>query len=245
MYKGHKIGFALGNKFSGTAEEIYSDLKQRGLEPDFVIFTFPTRRRIKGLKKPFWVKFALILLVTLLPGCLLRLFFFKYMPKGCKKLYSVKDINSRRAITILAHENPRVIVIYSCGHIMKKTCELFHNVLINAHAGKLPEYRGVNNIEWAYIEHADLYGTIQYTAPLMDTGDIIIEKRIEKIDKPDNIEQIREDGFRQTFSMIPDAVRTIIDSKSLPRKQNLVPKTNRYAMHPFIQKKLEQIICNN
>jgi hypothetical protein len=240
MYNGQKIGFALGNQFSGTAEGIYSELKQRGFEPDFVIFTSPTKGRIKGLKKPFWVKFALILLVTVLPGCLLRVFFLKYIPKGCKKLYFVKDINSRRAITILAHENPRVIVIYSCGHIKKKTCEIFHNVLINAHAGKLPEYRGVNNIEWAYLEHADLYGTVQYTAPLMDTGDIIIEKRIEKIDKPDSIRQIREDGFRQTFSMIPDSVKNIVDSKSLPRKQNLFPRTNRYVMHPFIKKRLLQ-----
>jgi methionyl-tRNA formyltransferase len=167
------------------------------------------------------------------------------MPKGCKKLYFVKDINSRRAVTILAHENPRVIVLYSCGQIMKKTCEIFHNVLINAHAGRLPEYRGVNNIEWAYIEHADLYGTVQYTAPLMDTGDIIIEKIIEKIDKPDSIEQIREDAFRQTFSMIPDAVKNIIDSKSLPRKQAFLPRTNRYTMHPFLKQRLEQKICNN
>ena len=57
----------------------------------------------------------------------------------------------------------------------------------------------------------------------------------KKINNPLSINEIRNDGFQQTFSLIPDAVKRIISGENLPLKQNKSVRTNKYKMHPFIK----------
>ena len=235
MKNSNSIVFAIGKEFDSNAELIYNSILSKGIEVELVLFVFPTAERIKKLAISNIIKLILIIGVTILPSKILKLLFSKYIPK-LKNVKFVKDINSKKAISLLSIVNPRIIVLYGCGRIARKTCELFHNVFINAHAGKLPEYRGVSNIEWCYYEDKDLFGTIQFTSPLMDSGDIVLEKEIPKVQNATDINTIRMHGFSETYNLVSEAIHCIINNDCFfAQKQISSRRTNRYAMHPYIK----------
>tara|TARA_B100000315_G_scaffold260060_1_gene319028 strand:- start:3157 stop:3888 length:732 start_codon:yes stop_codon:yes gene_type:complete len=239
-----KIGLAVGRDFSGKAEMIYNSLKVSGYKPDFILFCFPEPKRIMNYKKIKWLPRILIAFaIKVLPIFILKIISKKFQPNVDTKIYFVKSINSLKSRRILFLQNPDVVVVYSCGFIKKNICELFHNVFMNAHAGKLPEFRGVNNVEWTYLMGQELFGTIQFTAPLMDTGDIVYEEKMEKVRQPENIEQIRQDAFIKVFGLFPKAIDNLLNVNFSPKKQPS-QRTTRYVMHPFLKNFLETKILS-
>ena len=239
-----RICLAIGREFKGNAELIYRSLTNNGFEPEFILYAFPTYKRIVSNYDWNWYfRYPAGIVFQILPAALIKVIFKNYFPKFGKKCFFVKNINSKSSLRIMARENPEYIILYSCGYIKKRTCELFHNQLISAHAGKLPEFRGVSNVEWAYLEEKDLFGSVQFTAPTMDTGNIVFEKKLNKIFYSASIEQIREEAFTQTFRLFPEALKCINESGFIPIKQSS-NRTTRYKMHHFLLKVLENKLQN-
>jgi len=229
-----KFGLIIGREFKGNGKLIYRSLINNDLTPNFILYAIPTYKRIISNKDYKWYyRYPAAFVFKTFPIQLIRILLKSYFPKLGKKCYYVKDVNSKSSISIMIKENPDYIILYSCGYITKRTCELFHNKMISAHAGKLPEYRGISNVEWAYFENDDLYATFQFTAPSMDTGEIVYEKRIDKISNPRSIDQIREEAFSQLYKMYPNVLMEVSRIGFSPIKQRLV-RTNRYKMHPFL-----------
>jgi hypothetical protein len=229
----------IGREFKGNAELIYRSLTDNGFEPKFILYAFPTYKRIASNYDWNWYfRYPAAIVFQILPATLIKVIFKNYFPKFGKKCFFVKDINSISALKILVRENPEYIILYSCGYIKKRTCELFHNKMISAHAGKLPEYRGISNVEWAYLENDDLYATFQFTAPSMDTGDIVFEKILNKNYNAASIAKLRDEAFTQTFRLFPEALRCINECGFKPVKQS-INRTTRYKMHHFLLKVLE------
>lgn len=236
-----KIIFIVGNRFNNYAEIIFNDLLQNGYKPDLIIFNLPDYDRIKKLpNKSKLTKIVLTLGVLLVPLWLLRFISKKFIPLELDtKIVYCKGINTRRTENILINENPRLICVYSCGILSKRICEIFHNTIINVHAGKLPDYRGVNNIEWAYYEEQELWGTVQFTSEQMDKGDIIYEECLTKVIGKTTINQIREQGFSEVYSLFSKAIRQIFEGKRPWKQPNF--RTNRYKLHAY----LKEILIKN
>ena len=234
------MGLAIGNKFEGYPRCIYNELKKGGFKPDFVLFCFPTSKRIKSYKllNP-WIRRLSAFIVGIAPIFILKLFFKNYIPPKDLNVYFLKDINGNKFHKIMENERPDYLLIYSCGIISAEICKKYKNKLLAGHASKLPKYRGVNNVEWTYYLDDELYGTIQFIAPKMDTGDIIFEKRINKLNGEASITKIRNHAFTKTFRLFPNALKKIEDKHFNPKKQRKV-KTNRYVMHPFLLDVLEK-----
>jgi len=238
-----KVGVAVGigkNSRSRTLE-IYEAITSNNYKPDFIVLYFPSFKETLHQGSSAWLlRFIMATTIKILPIFLLKVMGGKFLPKNIDtKIYYAKDINSARSLAILSKENADIVIMYKSGFIKKKTCELFHNTLVNAHAGKLPEFRGVSNVEWAYLLDQDLYGTIQFTAPKMDTGDIVYEEKFNKLPNPTSMKEIRKDAFDKVYSLFPKAFDAIQNKNTNPVRQTSV-RTTRYLMHPFIKIVLEK-----
>src|SRR4029077_8324030 len=53
-------------------------------------------------------------------------------------------------------------------------------VFLNAHAGRLPQYGGMNVVEWAVFRGDPVYGTVHRIDAGIDTGDVLDERPLER-----------------------------------------------------------------
>jgi len=180
------------------------------------------------------------LISTWLPGRMRTVTPWMKLPVLCEKIYYVNGINSQKTFNRLTEEKPDVVITFSCGVLSKRLCENFHNVFLNAHAGKLPEFRGMNNVEWAYLEDKPLVGTIHFMSGDIDAGDIVYENEISKITVPTRIGDIREHAFDYVYGMFPKALRLLDQDDFKPIRQNKRERTTRYVMNAFLKNILEK-----
>jgi folate-dependent phosphoribosylglycinamide formyltransferase PurN len=233
-----KIGIATGTDSGRYLHGIYDSLKDSDLQPDFILYCFPEARTFRVFKFALGALYRI--LRALLPARVLRFAYKPRLPWPHPRKFYAKGINSRRAQDILMTERPDAVVVFNCGIVGKALCEGFHQVLLNAHAGKLPEYRGMNNVEWAYLEGKPLVGTVHFMAHQIDTGDIVLEREFAKENSPTTIENIRHGAFLQTYGLFPEAIRMLQQKDFRPVRQEAGKRTTRYVLHPFIRGILEK-----
>ena len=100
--------------------------------------------------------------------------------KVCAEKHGLKVLQyekvSREGIDDIRALNPDVIVTAAFGQMLSRDFLLVapHGV-INVHASLLPKYRGSSPIQWAVINGEKETGVTAYK---MDSGDIILQKRV-------------------------------------------------------------------
>lgn len=97
------------------------------------------------------------------------------------------NINSVEFLSTLKSQNIVIAVSMSFNQIVRKnTLDFFPLGFINCHAGKLPNYRGRNILNWALINDEKEIGvTCHYIDEGIDTGDIILQKTFPVVDSDD------------------------------------------------------------
>jgi len=102
-------------------------------------------------------------------------------------LFQPNNVNSDVFFQKVKRLNPDLIISMSYDQLIKKRLITFPSKgIINAHAGMLPFYRGRSPINWAIINGEDYIGlTIHYIDEGIDTGDIIVQEKINISKKDD------------------------------------------------------------
>lgn len=98
------------------------------------------------------------------------------------KIYQpVKVRNNTEFIDELKKINPDVICVVAYGKILpKEILEIAKYGCINVHGSLLPQYRGAAPIQWAVLNGDKTTGiTTMYMDEGMDTGDIILKRKVE------------------------------------------------------------------
>ena len=104
--------------------------------------------------------------------------------KVCAEKHGLKVLQyekvSREGIDDIRALNPDVIVTAAFGQMLSRDfLAIAPHGVINVHASLLPKYRGSSPIQWAVINGEKETGvTIMQTAYKMDSGDIILQKRV-------------------------------------------------------------------
>lgn len=117
----------------------------------------------------------------------------------CKLCFSpVKECAVRHGLKVLQYEkiskegindikalNPDVIITAAYGQMLSQEfLDIAPFGVINVHASLLPKYRGSSPIQWAVINGEKETGiTIMKTAYKMDSGDIILQKKLSISEK--------------------------------------------------------------
>lgn len=143
----------------------------------------------------------------------------KLAKKNNIPIFQPEDINSEIIFSKVKELNPELIVSMSYDQILEKKLINFpENGIINVHAGMLPYYRGRSPINWAIINGEDCLGlTVHYIDENIDTGDIILQEKIE-INSGDNYRTILEKAEKIAPKVLMKAI-VLIENDLVIRKQ--------------------------
>lgn len=100
------------------------------------------------------------------------------------------DLNSHATVEHIARLEPDV-VIYGGGGILREPVLRAARCVINAHAGPLPEIRGMNAIEWSVLLGAPRAVTIHLIDRTIDTGAVLLRCPLTPVDSA-SVDDLRE-----------------------------------------------------
>ena len=154
------------------------------------------------------------------------------------KCTTVKDHNDDQSLVELRSDNPDVIAFTGGGLIRKPLLSIPRTGILNCHMGLLPVYRGMDVVEWPFVEANDLTAvpvgiTVHFMDSGLDTGPILFRRQIEYRDV------LTFRGLRDRFephmvrSMV-EAICRIRDGKYELEHQRPMDGRQYFVMHPRI-----------
>ena len=149
--------------------------------------------------------------------------------------HSVKDHNDRKAIAALESMRPDVVAFTGGGIIRKSLLEAAGRGVFNTHMGPLPDYRGMDVVEWPILEgrHRDpgLGVTLHFMDRGIDTGPIVRTERVP-IRPGDSMERLRKRFEPAMVSLMLEGIRLVRDDAVSLRSQTEAEGRQYYVMHP-------------
>lgn len=147
----------------------------------------------------------------------------------------VNDHNHRRSEEYLRRVAPDLIVFTGGGLIREDILSIPTIGIMNCHTGILPEYRGMDVVEWTAAEgqitSVGFGATLHLMDQGVDTGPVLktvgIEPRHLK-----SFEQIRATLEVRMVEMMLDGVRGFRDRSFMPKHQVKEGGRQYYVMHP-------------
>ena len=160
-------------------------------------------------------------------------------------LLVVRNLNQSQSQRFLGRLKPDVIAFTGGGLIRSNILSIPRLGILNCHTGLLPQFRGMDVVEWTAAEgeigHVGFGVTLHLMDKGLDTGPILLRKKMEA--KPgDTFHSIRTRLEVQMVKMMVAGVRGLRDRKLKPIPQNLNRGKQYFVMHPrmaeFAEKKL-------
>ena len=240
-----KIAYITINPRGNFLKSAQVGFKEVGLEPKYLIYVRPTDRLKKEFKK-------------------YKLSFFKYFlfPQikklfGNKKSFSKEEVNihipnivkipklnSDHTVELIQKLGIKYLVNCGAGIFRKKIIEIPGVIILNAHAGKLPNYKNMNVVEWAVCNNDNVIGTIHQIDEGIDTGAVWYEEEINLSNKKTLLEA-REHAFDQVIRMMGKTIVLNEEGKITPIQHELNKGKKWYRMHSYYQCKVGDILNEN
>ncbi|RYC51436.1 formyl transferase [Flagellimonas olearia] len=155
-------------------------------------------------------------------------------PKHHGNLYRAKDINSEHTLSFVNKNNPDLIIVHGTSIINENFLKNISCPIINFHIGITQKYRGIHGGYWS-LHHGDTsnFGTtIHFVDTGIDTGKIIVQKRIKK-SKKDNFCTYPILQTIKALGCFDIAIKKIF-SKKHKKYQVVASSASRYYSQPTI-----------
>jgi folate-dependent phosphoribosylglycinamide formyltransferase PurN len=138
-------------------------------------------------------------------------------------------------------ETPPDLVVFTGGGIIRPNILAVSGAgIVNCHSGILPEYRGMDVVEWALLkgDFEQLGCTVHFMDRGLDTGDIL---RVEKIPvlPSDTAKRIRGRIESRMPAVLVEAVVDYLEGKRLRIPQPPEAGRQYFVMHPELQTRAE------
>jgi len=150
---------------------------------------------------------------------------------------TVKNHNTVKSQRFLKKFEPDLIVFTGGGLIKPEILKIPKKGVLNCHSGILPEFRGMDVVEWTAAE--DKMKSVGFGASLhfmdqgIDTGPILIRKILE-IEPEDTFQTIRDRLEVVMIELIQEGIRNLRDSKIECQSQEAQHGRQYFVMHPRI-----------
>jgi len=131
-----------------------------------------------------------------------------------KKIFNFKDIKTTEKKLFLSLKKNKIKFICLAGFmkiLSSKFIKQFNGKIINIHPSILPRYKGLNTHSRA-IQNKDKFSgcTVHYVTEKLDSGKIIIQKKI-KILKKDTPSSLARKILKQEHKIYPKAILKIFN----------------------------------
>lgn len=157
--------------------------------------------------------------------------------KNLKIYQPVKVRNNTEFIDELKKINPDVICVVAYGKILpKEILEIAKYGCINVHGSLLPQYRGAAPIQWAVLNGDKITGvTTMYMDEGMDTGDIILKRKVE-IGENETTGELWDKLSKIGGELLVETLKNIENGTAPREKQG-----ENFTMAPMLNKDMAKI----
>ena len=160
------------------------------------------------------------------------------------RLFITDDVNNSRVIDYLRNAQIDLLLNTGGGLYKSEVISTVRTGILNAHMGPLPEFRGMNVMEWSLFYGRDIGVTLHFIDKGIDTGDILMFKTIP-VESGDTIEDLRNKSGIVNIELFYTAIKCISENK-LERTTQLKDEGKQYfVMHPRLRSIVENRLSNS
>jgi methionyl-tRNA formyltransferase len=157
----------------------------------------------------------------------------------------VSDLNRPESVELLRKTAPQVIAFTGGGLIRKSVLDIPEIGILNCHTGILPQYRGMDVVEWtAAEENIEVVGfgaTLHLMDKGVDTGPILLKHTISP--KPgENFRVIRQRLEVLMVRLMVEGIRGLRDGKLTPQPQKEADGRQYFVMHSRVKQYAQRLL---
>jgi len=142
-----------------------------------------------------------------------------------------KDVNSEKVLSFLRKFDIDLIV-YAGGGILRNGLIKTPKIgVLNAHGGILPEYRGMNVMEWSLLQGDQIGVTVHFIDSKIDTGQICFVNKVPVSGEDGSITALRNRIVDTTVDALVEAVRMLAKGEMRTKPQAPEEGKQYFTMH--------------
>lgn len=147
-------------------------------------------------------------------------------------IISCNDLNDEKVLKGLENIKPDLVVFTGGGLIRQPVLDRAGNGVLNCHMGLLPEFRGMDVVEWPILmKRPDQVGiSVHFMDRGVDTGDILSVKKIPPI-SGETIPQLRDRMEPAMCQFLVDTCCDFLDGKATRTPQSPTAGRQYFKMH--------------
>lgn len=148
------------------------------------------------------------------------------------------DHNDPQSQKFLQKHAPELIAFTGGGLIRKNILAIPEIGVLNCHTGMLPQYRGMDVVEWTAaegcIDEVGFGATLHLMDKGVDTGPIILKRNIP-VCSGEDFKTIRERLEVLMVQLMLEGIRGLRDGSLAPQPQKKSQGRQYYVMHPRVK----------
>ena len=147
---------------------------------------------------------------------------------------SVASFNSPAVLDFLKKVNPDLMLFTGGGLLRKDLLDAAKLGVLNCHSGWLPQYRGMDVVEWAILQSKgkkpQLGLSLHFMDQGVDTGPVLLQHKVA-LSKGESIESLRARMEGMMPGIMLKGIRSIRDGRLTPRPQQPGEGRQYFVMH--------------
>ena len=147
------------------------------------------------------------------------------------RLLLCNDFGDDVVLDALDRERPDAVFFAGGGMIRKPVLDRAGAGVVNCHMGPLPEYRGMDVIEWPVLMGRGCEVTCHFMDEGLDTGPILLSRSVP-LRRGDSFAKIRVRAEVVMVEAMRDVARGLREGTLQPRAQAFDEGRQYFAMHP-------------
>jgi methionyl-tRNA formyltransferase len=162
------------------------------------------------------------------------------VPSYCKQngipLLFAADLNGSKSVTFVKSHTPDMILFTGGGLLREELLDLAPLGVLNCHAGYLPEYRGMDVVEWAALENSP--NKLGQTVHLMDLGvdtGPILKWFPASIERGDTFQSLRSKLMARAPYILVDTAKQYAEKDIEAKPQQQGDGRQYFILHPRLQ----------
>ena len=145
-------------------------------------------------------------------------------------IYSVNSHNDDKCVAILTSISPDVIVLAPASTILRQNILSIPKIgTLNAHMGKLPEFRGMNALEWTILKTKMGFVSVHFVDEGVDTGDILLIRQISL--KKANLNEMKVFARKEMANILADVLTLLHEGNINAQRQQDIEGKQYFTMH--------------